>query len=217
MELKLSGLPSNWPEGMRDRDGLSSLSSLSWREICALRMPLMLCGSPESGVPGAFASDPAELGMPGSGVAGTERAEGIDERVSPRLSGDPRRDERPWVRPWDTCCKRGVVVPDTVPLTLGPERSPRPGDKLIAGFVTFRRSERPRLSGTRPLPLNCGHSEDFCWPREIKANMDAKRIGEARKKVDSACKLRRTIRERGTERTLLEKPFENLSSSEVGK
>ena len=108
-------------------------------------------------------------------------------------------------------------MPDTVPFTLPLEKSPKPGDKVMLGFVTLRRSGRLRPSGTRPLPLNCGHSEDFCWPREIKANMDAKGIGEARKKVDSACKLRRTIRERGTERTLLEKPFENLSSSEVGK
>ena len=149
MELKFR-LPSNWPEGMRESDGLSSLSSLSWREICALRMPLMLCGSPERGVPGAFASGPAEPGMPGSGVAGTERADVMDDKVSPKLRGEPRREPRPWARPCDTCCRRGVVVPETDPLVFE-LRSPRFGERPTVGFVTLRRSVRLRLSGTRPL------------------------------------------------------------------
>ena len=52
----------------------------------------------------------------------------------------------------------------------------------MAGFVTFRRSERLKLSGIRPLPLNCGHSEDFCWPQEMKANIDANRKGGERER-----------------------------------
>ena len=153
MELKPNGLLS-MPEDMRDSDGLSSLSSLSWRDICALRMPLMLCGSPERGVPGAFASCPAELGMPGRGVAGTDRADVMDESVSPRLRGDPRREDRPCARPWETCCRRGVVVPETVPLALTPVRSPRPAARAMVGFVTLRRSGRLTPSGMRPPPLN---------------------------------------------------------------
>ena len=42
----------------------------------------------------------------------------------------------------------------------------------MAGFVTFRRSERLKLSGIRPLPLNCGHSEDFCWAGQSDGNRE---------------------------------------------
>lgn len=96
--------------------------------------------SPVSGVPGAFDRCEAELGIPGNGVAGTERAMGSDPKPSPRLSGEPRRDESPGVRPCETCCNSGVAEPDILPLT---DISAVAGERLIVGFVTVRRSPRP--------------------------------------------------------------------------
>lgn len=101
IELNVNGLLSYEPvEGILDNEGFNSCSSFNWRDPCPPNIPFRL--SPESGVPGAFERCEAELGAPGRGVAGTDRAVVID-KPSGRARGEPRREESPCPSPCGTC------------------------------------------------------------------------------------------------------------------